>query len=92
MMAILMRVAQCGVISESLKTQYFMRFSKLGWRTEEPGDPYPNEDTYLFKQLVYRALGEEYIGESKAAELIGMSLSRFHKERKLGAVGAVTHQ
>ena len=92
MMAILMRVAQCVVISESLKTQYFMRFSKLGWRTEEPGDPYPNEDTYLFKQLVYRALGEEYIGESKAAELIGMSLSRFHKERKLGAVGAVTHQ
>ena len=37
----------------------------------------------LFKQLVYRALSEGYIGESKAAELIGMSLASFHKERKL---------
>lgn len=92
MMAALVRAGQCGVISDSLKTQYFMRFSKLGWRTEEPGEPYPIEQTYLFKQLVYRALGEEYIGESKAAELIGMSLSRFHKERKLGGRGAATHQ
>ncbi len=92
MVAALVRAAQCAVISDSLKTQYFMRFSKLGWRTKEPGDQYPNEETYLFKQLVYRALGEEYIGESKAAELIGMSLSSFHKERKLGAVGAATHQ
>ncbi len=92
MMAALFRAAQCRVITESLKKQYFMRFSKLGWRTEEPGDPYPNEETYLFKQLVYRALGEEYIGESKAAELIGMSLSSFHKERKLGAVGAAADQ
>ncbi|RLA36882.1 MAG: transcriptional regulator, partial [Gammaproteobacteria bacterium] len=92
MMAILVRASQCGVISESLKTQYFMRFSKLGWRTEEPGNPYPNGETYLFKQLVYRALGEEYIGESKAAELIGMSLSSFHTERKLGVVGAAINQ
>jgi len=91
MMAVLVRAAQCGVISDSLKTQYFMRFSKQGWRTEEPGEAYPNEETYLFKQLVYRALGEDYIGESKAAELIGLSLSRFHKERKLEAVGAVAH-
>ena len=92
MMATLVRAAQCGVISDGLKTKYFMQFSKLGWRTAEPGTPYPNEETHLFKQLVYRALGEEYIGESKAAELIGMSLSAFHKERKLEAVGAATYQ
>jgi Zn-dependent peptidase ImmA (M78 family)/DNA-binding XRE family transcriptional regulator len=91
MMAILVRAGQCGVISENLQTQYYMRFSKLRWRTEEPGKPYPNEKTYLFKQLVYRALGEEYIGESKAAELISMSLSRFHKERKLGVDSAVAN-
>ena len=60
-----------------------MLFSKNGWRTEEPGKAYPHESTYLHKQLVYRALGEEYIGESKAAELLGMSVSSFHKERKL---------
>ena len=91
MMGVLMRIGQCGVISEGLKKQYFMRFNKLGWRTEEPGEAYPNEATYLFKQLVYRALGEDYIGESKAAELIGMSLSSFHKERKLGVMSAAAN-
>jgi hypothetical protein len=60
-----------------------MSFSKNGWRTQEPGQAYPHESTYLHKQLVYRALSEEYIGESKAAELLGMSVSSFHKERKL---------
>jgi len=92
MMAVLMRTEQCGVISERLKKQYLIRFSQLGWRTKEPREPYHNEDTYLFKKLVYRALAEEYIGESKAAELIGMSLSNFHKERKLGATGATANQ
>lgn len=88
MMSILMRAGQCGVINEGLQKRYYMQFNKLGWRTQEPGDPYPNEETYLFKQLIYRALGEDYIGESKAAELLGVSLSSFHKERKLGAMSA----
>ena len=84
MMAILSRSRQCGIIPERLQKSYYIRFNKLRWRTEEPGTPYPKEDTYLFKQLTYRALGEEYMGESKAAELLSMSLSKFHKERKLG--------
>lgn len=92
MMAILVRLGQCGVISESLQKQYYMAFNKQGWRTEEPGDSYPQEETLLFEQLVYRALGEGYIGESKAAELMGISLSSFHKERKLGVTGAAAHQ
>lgn len=67
-----------------------MQFNKLRWRTKEPSDQYPQEETYLYKQLVYRALGESYIGESKAAELLKMSLSSFHKDRKLGAINAAT--
>lgn len=88
MMAVLIRAGQCGIISESLQKRYFMHFSKLGWRTREPEDQYPNEDTYLYKQLVYRALGENYIGESKAAELMKMSLSSFHNERKPGMMSS----
>ena len=83
MTAILMRLEQCGVISANLKKQYFIEFSKLGWRKKEPGKPYPKENTFRFKQLVCRALAEEYIGESKAAELLGMSVYRFHMNRKL---------
>jgi len=88
MMSILFRAGQCGILSESQQRRYYMQFNKLKWRTQEPGEPYPNEETYLFKQLVYRALGEEYIGESKSAELLGISLSNFHKERKLGVTSA----
>lgn len=88
MMSILVRAGQCGIINEGLQKRYYMQFNKQKWRTQEPGQPYPNEETYLFKQLIYRALGEDYIGESKAAELLGVSLSSFHKERKLGAMSA----
>ncbi|WBA10523.1 helix-turn-helix domain-containing protein [Salinivibrio kushneri] len=83
MLAALFRAHQCGIITPATQKKLFMLFSKNGWRTLEPGNAYPQETTYLHKQLVYRALGEEYIGESKAAELLGMSLSSFHKERKL---------
>ncbi len=92
MMAILMRAGQCDIVSSNLQKNYFMQFNKLGWRTKEPGEQYPNEETWLFKQLVYRALGEDYIGESKAAELLLMPLSSFHKERKLGAMSATADQ
>ena len=81
MMAALYRAGQCGIISDSLRQRYFRHFSKLGWRTQEPGDPYPKEKTRLFDQLVYRALAEDFIGESKAAELMGQPLSRFHAAR-----------
>jgi hypothetical protein len=37
----------------------------------------------LFQQLVYRALGEGIINESKAAELLVMPIMKFHQARKL---------
>lgn len=92
MMGVLMRAKQCGVITEYRQKQCFKIFSVRGWRKKEPGDPYPQEQTFLFKQLVYRALAEDYIGESKSAELLGVSLASFHKERKLGGLGATPNQ
>ncbi|MEL0635208.1 MAG: helix-turn-helix domain-containing protein [Marinomonas sp.] len=89
MLAALYRAGQCEIITPATQKSLFMLFGKSGWRTQEPGKEYPHESTFLYKQLVYRALGEEYIGESKAAELLGMSVSSFHKERKLEALSAV---
>lgn len=83
MLAILFRAGQCGIITPATQKSLYMLFSKKGWRSQEPGKTYPHESTYLHKQLVYRALSEEYIGESKAAELLCMPVSSFHKERKL---------
>lgn len=37
----------------------------------------------MFKQLIFRGLGEGILSESKAAELLGISLVSFHQARKL---------
>lgn len=92
MMGALYRAYQCGVITEYLRDKYFRDFSRRGWRTREPGEPYPAERTFLFKQLVYRAYAEDYIGESKAAELLEQPLHQFHRERQIGNSDAVADQ
>jgi Zn-dependent peptidase ImmA (M78 family)/DNA-binding XRE family transcriptional regulator len=92
MQSILYRAYQCDVIGESLHKRLFMVFSKNRWRKNEPGKPYPSEDSLLFRQLVFRALGEGYLGFSKAAELLCESLSKFHQDRKLSLSDATTNQ
>lgn len=92
MMAILYRAGQAGIISKSKQKQYFMHFSAQGWRTQEPGSACLQEETRLLGRLVYRALAEGFIGEAKAAELMGMPLHAFHQQRKLESMDAVAHQ
>jgi len=53
------------------------------WKESEPDPQYPKEATRLFPQLVFRALAENLLGESKAAELLGMSVVNLHACRKL---------
>ena len=88
----LQRAKQCGVITEAAHLSMVKRFSAKGWRKNEPGDPLPQEQPRLFDQLVYRALAEQYISEGKAAELLGIPMMRFHKERQLESSDAVAHQ
>ncbi len=91
MSSILYRVAQCGVKSDSYRKHMLIFFSQKGWCKNEPGMPYPAEKTWLFLRLVYRAFSEEYIGESKAAELLGKSLRNFRMDSVLEHVNAGTH-
>lgn len=77
MMAWVFRAADAGVISDATKTTLFRMFSAKGWRTQEPGEPVGSEAPKLFEQLVLRALAEEMISTSKAAELMGISTSAF---------------
>jgi Zn-dependent peptidase ImmA (M78 family)/DNA-binding XRE family transcriptional regulator len=81
MQACLYRIADLGVISESKRQRIFIQFSKNGWRKLEPGEQYPKERTRLFQQLVFRALAEEIISESKAAELLQIAVMALHKQR-----------
>ena len=88
----LQRAKQCGVITDATHLALWKRFSSKGWRKNEPGAAVPRENPRLFEQLVYRALGEQYISESKAAELLGIPMMRFHKERQLESLDAAAHQ
>lgn len=83
MQGCLYHAANLNIISERVRKSIFIYFSSQGWRKQEPGTPYPKETTLLFQQLVYRALGEGIISESKAAELLVMPLMKFHQARKL---------
>lgn len=88
----LQRARQSGVIAEAAHLSLVKRFSAKGWRKNEPGDPLPQEHPRLFDQLVYRALAEQFISEGKAAELLGIPMMRFHKERQLEPSDAPAHQ
>ncbi|MEX0387243.1 helix-turn-helix domain-containing protein [Spiribacter onubensis] len=94
MAAALFRAEQSGVITESLKKRLFREFYTRGWGMKEPGDPVNPEHSLLFEHLVYRALSEDFIGQSKAAELLGISASQFQENRSLTEIGvdATAHQ
>lgn len=92
MQACLYRAGDLEIINQNTLRKTWKLFSRMGWRTREPGDPCRREQTLLFGQLVYRALGEGIIGESKAAELLGVPLARFRRERQLGQQDAATGQ
>lgn len=91
MSGILYRAKDLGIIRASYHKNLMIEFSKRGWRKREP-EPYPSEDPHHFQQLVFHALAEGYISESKAAELMNMSQSAFYHMRMLEDKDAVIHQ
>jgi Zn-dependent peptidase ImmA (M78 family)/DNA-binding XRE family transcriptional regulator len=86
------RANDLGILSNGHMQETWSYFRKRGWKEKEPGPQYPQDKTYLFTQLVYRALAEDIIGESKAAELLGMSLMKLHACRKMECPGDVVNQ
>lgn len=78
--ALLVRMEQVGVIAKQTLEYAFRTFAK-SWRTKEPEELESSERRgeeerpNRFERLVYRALAEEYISRSKAAELLMVPLS-----------------
>ena len=68
------RARDNGVIAKATHAAFRRTLVRNGWDKVEPGDQYPPETPRLFEQTVYRALGEDWIGESKAAELLSISV------------------
>ncbi len=74
MAAVVMRALQIGIISKGVFEATMKWMSALGIRTNEPS-ACASESSHLLEQLTSRAVAEEEIGISKAAELLEMPLS-----------------
>lgn len=83
MTSVVIRARQVGIITEAYAKSWMILRSKKGWAKKEPGEPIPPEQPHMFEHLVYRAFAEDIIGESKAAELLGVSLHEFRERRML---------
>lgn len=86
------RADDLGILPETHTRELWKLFRQQGWKVIEPHPQYPQEQTRLFEQLVYHALAEKLIGESKAAELLGMSLMNLHACRKMECPDAIADQ
>jgi Zn-dependent peptidase ImmA (M78 family) len=92
MAGLLYRARDLGIVTPAWRDEQSRLFRFKGWHITEPGKPYPIEKAHIFEQLVFHALAEDYIGESKAAELMKMSVTAFQVMRALEGSDAATHQ
>lgn len=76
--AIAYRLRDLGIIEKKAFSDLYREFVRRGWRKEpfeEPACLPPGyEEPKRFERLCYRALAENVIGESRAAEMLGISL------------------
>jgi Zn-dependent peptidase ImmA (M78 family) len=76
--AIAYRCHDLGIIGDSSYRRLFQIFNQKGWRKppfEEPGCIDPSEEQpRRMERLCFRALAERAMGESKAAEILGISV------------------
>lgn len=79
MQAWVYRARDLGILSESAAVSLFRRFRAMG--RQEPGDSYPDEKPTRMERLVHRALAEDMISRSRAAELLGISIDALSGER-----------
>jgi len=73
------RARLLDIIPENIYREFCIAVNKVGWRKNEPSR-IEQEETTLFKQLVYRAIGEDTISVQRGAELLGTSYDNVSKE------------
>ena len=76
--ALVVRLRDLGIVSEGTLRKIFSGVGR-SWRTEEPEPLERGEPTRRFHRLCYRALGEDAISLSKAAELLQMPVSEIER-------------
>ena len=76
--ALVVRMRDLGIIGEATVTRIFRGIGR-SWRTQEPCPLSQPESPKRFRRLCLRALAEDLISESKAAELLGMRVSEIER-------------
>jgi len=74
------RARDLGILSEHAAEGLWRQLSARGWRRQEP-EPLPPEAPGRMYRLVQRLLAEKVISEARAAELMGLSLGAYLKQR-----------
>lgn len=77
------RARDTGVIGKTAHQAFYRMLVRKGWNINEPGDPLSPETPRLFEQTIYRALSEDFISESKAAELLSISIRDLAAKRRM---------
>jgi Zn-dependent peptidase ImmA (M78 family) len=80
------RAEDLGILSQSAATHQFHQLIEAGLRDREIGPPRSPEQPRRMERLVRRALAEQWISTSRAAELLGMTLAELHAEERARAV------
>lgn len=86
------RANDLGILADVHYQAMVRLFRVRGWHKKEPCEDYPREKTQLFTQLVFHALAEELISESKAAELLRVPLKQFHSLRNMERAAQTAYQ
>ena len=76
--ALVIRMRELGIISEATLGRIFHGIGH-NWRTEEPSPLERGEDAGRFRRLCLRALAEDAISVSKAAELLSQRVSEIDR-------------
>lgn len=79
MLGWLHRAEDLAVISGATAKRMVERFRRKGWDLKEPGNQIEPEKTERMTRLVFRALEEKIITESKASELLRQPLDAFYR-------------
>lgn len=74
------RALELNIINESENRRLKELFKGNDWMEVEPGDPYLPEKVNRMERLVMRAMVEDVISESRAAELLGMPMTEYWRQ------------
>ena len=79
--ALAIRCRDLGIFNATLTQRLFHEFSRRGWRTPPYKEPFAmrGEQPRRFERLCFRALAENAVSETRAAELLGITVHELNR-------------